>query len=79
MKTLLKKTTVVVSLSTMMLVTFVGCGAKETKCAGCGEVKKCYNYEMSYEGNKETAYYCNKCAETVKEYAKEYGIKVKKK
>lgn len=65
MKKLFKKTVAVVGLVSMMAVAMTGC-AKKTECEGCNETKKCHKYECTLDGETETGYLCDSCADMMK-------------
>ncbi|MCM1083751.1 MAG: hypothetical protein NC393_09875 [Clostridium sp.] len=78
MKKAIKKAGLLVSMVGLMSMTLVGC-AKKTECEACGETKKCYEYEMSLEGETETAWYCDDCAEEMESLITSFGGTFKKK
>lgn len=79
MKTLLKKATVAASLSAMMVVSLAACGSKKTECAYCQETKTCHEYVATYDGEKETAWFCDDCAKLAKSAMELLGGTFKKK
>lgn len=78
MKKAIKKATVLVSLVSMMTISLAGC-AKKTECEMCQETKKCYKYEMTVEGETESGYLCDTCADTMKGLVGLVGGEIKKK
>lgn len=62
MKKLLKKTVAVAGIITMMAMTMTGC-AKKTECEMCEETKKCNKYEITMDGESESGYLCEDCAD----------------
>lgn len=78
MKKAIKRVGLLVSMVGLMSMTLVGC-AKKTECEACGETKKCYEYEATLEGETETAWYCDDCAEDVEALITSFGGTFKKK
>lgn len=67
MKKLAKKVVLAVSLAAMMSMSLVGC-AKKTECEGCGEKKKCHQYEVTMDGQSEKGWFCSDCADEMEGY-----------
>ena len=72
MKKFTKKLVALTTLATLMSLTLVGC-AKKTDCEGCGEEKKCYEYEATYMGETESGWFCDECAEDMESIIKALG------
>ena len=78
MKKTIKKIGLFVSLAGLMTMTLVGC-SKKTECELCGETKKCYEYEASVDGETETGWFCDDCAEDMESLFSLSGGTFKKK
>lgn len=78
MKKAIKKAGLFVSMVGIMSMTLVGC-AKKTECESCGETKKCYEYEASFNGETETGWLCDDCAEEMEALMNLGGGTLKKK
>lgn len=78
MKKFTKKLVAVLSITTLMSLSLVGC-AKKTECEGCGEEKKCHEYEASLLGETETGWFCNDCADEMEAVIEGLGGKWGKK
>lgn len=78
MRKAIKKVTVMVGLVSMMALSLTGC-KKKTECEMCGETKSCYKYEITYDGDSESGYLCDDCADTMKSLTELAGGKFKKK
>lgn len=72
MKKLVKRTVALVSLAALMSLSLVGC-AKKTECEGCGEEKKCHEYEATFMGESESGWFCDDCADEMETYIKAFG------
>ena len=78
MKKFTKKLVALATLSALMSLSLVGC-AKKTDCELCAEEKKCHEYEATIEGEKESGWFCDDCADSMESLVKLAGGKWKKK
>ena len=78
MKKTIKKIGLFVSMVGLMTMTLVGC-SKKTECERCFETKKCYEYEASVDGETETGWFCDDCAEDMESLFSLSGGTFKKK
>lgn len=78
MKKFGKKLLLVLTVSTLMCTTLVGC-AEKRECDGCQEEKMCNEYEISMLGESEDMWLCKDCAEEVEDEGSDYGIDIEKK
>ena len=78
MKKFTKRLVAIVSLSTLLSLSLVGC-AKKTECSNCHEVKKCYEYEATALGMSECDWLCDDCADEIEAGVKLLGGTFKKK
>ncbi|MBP3621149.1 MAG: hypothetical protein J6J16_05260 [Lachnospiraceae bacterium] len=78
MRKAVKKVLAVTTLAALMSLSLVGC-AKKTECEGCGEEKKCKEYEMTFMGETESGWLCKDCAEDTEAMCESMGIDFKKK
>ncbi len=72
MKKFTKKLVAVLSMTALMSLALVGC-AKKTECEGCGEEKKCHEYEASFLGETESGWFCDDCADQMEAAIKSFG------
>ena len=60
------KKLLMLALSATMILSFVGCGKKAT-CDGCGEEKRCKEYEITLFGMSEDMTLCKDCVDELED------------